>query len=228
MQGGSKMSRFHSVLMAIAFGAASLAASSAEAVTVSWAGFNSATAGLVTGSINAPSGTVGVTYTGGYSFAQINNTGTDYWIDNGYTQGVVNRPPLVDLIALANGGFNNIHFSTPVTNPYMAFTSWNGNTANFSAAFSIISQGCGYWGCGTFVPNGTNTGFFGNGEVHGVLQFAGTFSDISFTDTSENWHGFTVGIADVANAVPEPSSLALLGAGLAGLGAMRRRRKAKA
>lgn len=37
-----------------------------------------------------------------------------------------------------------------------------------------------------------------------------------FTDTSENWHGFTVGVAGLAGGptVPEPASLALLGLGL--------------
>jgi len=74
---------------------------------------------MVGGSITAPSGAVEVTYSGAYSFAQLNDTGTDYWVDDGYTQGVVNRPPTVDVIALGEGGLKTITFSRPVTDPYV-------------------------------------------------------------------------------------------------------------
>jgi len=80
--------------VAAALGAATLVASGANAfTTVYWADLNSASPGMVGGSITAPSGAVEVTYSGAYSFAQLNDTGTDYWVDDGYTQGVVNRPP---------------------------------------------------------------------------------------------------------------------------------------
>ena len=216
------MNGFRSAAVALVLGVASMAASNANAtVNVSWADWTNASAGVVGGTITAPSGTVGVTYSGAYSFAQVNNTGTDYWVDNGYTQGVVNRPPTVDLIALDAGGPKTITFSQAVTDPYVAFTSWNGNTVSFSAPFTVISQGCGYWGCGSFATFGGNTGFVGNGEVHGVLQFQGTFTSLSFTDTSENWHGLTVGIGNVAG-VPEPATWAMLLVGVFGVGAMLR------
>ncbi|HEX5376948.1 MAG TPA: PEPxxWA-CTERM sorting domain-containing protein [Phenylobacterium sp.] len=221
-------------LIAAVSGAALLAAGQASAaINVAWADWNSAPAGAgqVSGVINAPGGAVGVTYNGSYLFAQTSG-GTDYWVDNGYTQGLVNRPTGTDIIALATGGAKTITFSKAVTNPYLAFTSWNGNVVTFSSPFTIISQGCGYWGCGSFVPSNGNLTFTGSGEVHGVLQFQGTFNSLTFTDSNESWHGFTVGIADVAGpggGIPEPSAWALMimGFGLTGA-ALRSRRRAPA
>ena len=216
------MSLRHIVIGSLLFASAS----AASAVTVNWASLtaqpNSTT---VTGNIGA----VGVTYSGSVNFSQLSNAGTDYWIDLGYTQGVVNRPVGTDLISLNEGGRKTITFGSAVTDVYLAFTSWNGVTTSFSAPFTVVSQGCGYWGCGNFNVNGTNDGFFGNGETHGVLKFSGTFTSLSFTDTSENWHGFTIGIGGPAGGVPEPASWAMLIAGFGLVGAtMRRRRLAAA
>ena len=201
--------------------ALALASSASAAINVNWANWTVASAGTVLGAV----GTVGVSYTGGYTFAQTNG-GTDFWTDGGYTQGLVNRPTGTDIIALDQGGRKVITFSQAVVDPFMAFTSWQGNTATFSAPFTVISQGCGFWGCGTCNTFGGNTGFTGGGEVHGVLQFKGTFTSLSFTDTSENWHGFTVGVGGV---VPEPATWAMMimGFGLAG-GALRSRRRVAA
>ncbi len=193
-------------------------ASMAQAVTVKWASLTAQpNATTVTGTVDG----VGLTYTGSVNFSQLNNTGTDYWVDGGYTQGVVNRPLGRDLISLNFGGLKTITFAAPVKDVYLAFTSWNGVSAQFDAPFTVVSQGCGFWGCGTFNVNGTNDGFLGNGETHGVLKFSGTFSSISFTDSQENWHGFTVGTA----AVPEPASWALMIAGFGLVGASMRRRR---
>ena len=193
--------------------------SMAQAVTVQWASWTAQpTATTATGTVAG----VGVTYNGAISFTQLNNAGTDFWVDGGYTQGAVNRPVGTDLIALDRGGLKTITFASPLTDVYIAFTSWNGNTVSFSSPFTLVSEGCGFWGCGSFNTAG-GTGFSTASEVHGVLKFAGTHTSISFTDTSENWHGFTVG---TTGAVPEPASWALMIAGFGLTGAAMRRRRA--
>lgn len=217
------------VISGLAVGSASAAAS------VNWTDWTAQpTSTHADGSITTGSGTVGVGYDGAISFTQLTPS-TDYWYENplygasGYTQQglAVNRPTGTDIIALNGGGQKTITFSQAVVNPYLAFTSWNGNHVTFgTSVFNIISQGCGYWGCGSFATFGGNTGFDGAGEVHGVLQFQGTFTSLNFTDTSEFWHGFTVGIGDIASpGIPEPATWAMLIMGFGGIGAVLRRRR---
>lgn len=215
------------LLTALLTATLSLAATGASAMTtVQWATLSAQpNATTVTGSVAG----VGVTYSGAIFFSQLSNSGTDFWVDLGYTQGLVNRPVGTDLIALNDAGTKTITFAAPVTDVYLAFTSWNGVTAGFDAPFTVVSQGAGFWGNGSFGVNGASNGFVGNGEVHGVLKFAGTFSSLTFTDTAELWHGFTVGIGSPAvPAIPEPASWAMLIAGFGLVGATLRRRRAVA
>ena len=67
----------------------------------------------------------------------------------------------------------------------------------------------------------------GSGELHrGVIELLGTYSTISFTDTTpENWHGLTIGFEGVAAAaVPEPGVAWLMLGGLPILAVLARRR----
>ena len=211
--------------------AALLAAFAAPSAFASayWTDWTSAAASSVSGTLSVGSSTVSVVYSGPYSGAQTAG-GTNYWLPNVYTSTTVhNGPPDSDIIQFSTGGTKTITFSQSVSNPLIGLVSWNGNTVDFGAPINVLSFGCGFWGCGSPIVNGTGTGFFGNGEVHGVIQLVGDYTSITFTDTSEGWHGITVGVLgltpDPANGtVPEPTSLALIGGAFAALAAARRKR----
>jgi hypothetical protein len=198
-------------------------AGTAQAVVVNWADLTNATTNQVTGTLDVNGTSVAVSYSGPYIFAQTNGAGTDYWTEPNasarpYTGGSVsNRPPGTDIVALAEGGSKTITFSQPLDNLYLGLVSWNGNNVSFDRPFQVISEGCGFWGCGTFASV-TSTSFTGSGELHGIIRFEGPLTSLTFTDTSENWHGFQVGVAALRQAVPEPAAWALMivGFGLAG------------
>ena len=219
--------------VAIAAALSVLATSAANATVVAWTDWTSATTTTATGTI-ASSSNVGITLStsGEDLFFVQTGAGTNYFTEGTpapFTGGSVsNAPPAAEMVALGTGGVKTIRFSQAVTDPYIAFVSWNGNATTFSQPFEKVSEGCGYWGCGTF-SLGAGNSFVGSGEVHGVLRFLGTFNTVSFTDTSESWHGLTVGIGGVAApAVPEPSTWAMMIAGFGIVGSALRRRNLRA
>jgi len=201
-----------------------ISAPAVQAGTVYWTDWTSAGSSVVNGTMTIGSETVGVTFSGDYYFAQT-GTGTNFWSpDTPYISATVdNAPPASDIIGLGSGGTITITFSEAVTNPLIALASWNGNTVDFGEdKITFLSYGPGYWGNGTPVMNSDNTGFYGSGELHGVLQVTGTFTSITFSHTGEYWHGLTVGAVDFA-PVPIPAAFWLLGSGLLGLVGLKRK-----
>jgi hypothetical protein len=206
----------------------------AAAAPVFWTDWTSASAGSASGTLTVGPDSVGVTHTGGWLFVQTAG-GTNYWSpDSPYLSPAVdNAPPAADIIALSGGGTITVTFSAPVTDPLIALVSWNGNVVDFGEPIEFLSSGCGFWGCGSFIPNAEGDGFTGAGELHGVIRLPGPHTSISFTHTSESWHGYTVGVAGLAEpppppppSVPAPPTAILLGLGVIGLGLIRRRRAA--
>jgi hypothetical protein len=201
----------------------SLVVQSADAAVIHWTDWKTA-ASTVKGIMNIDGMAVDVTFSGLYLSAQT-ASGTNYWNPSApYISSFVdNVPPATDIIQLYKGGSKTVTFSRSVVDPVMALVSWNGNTVNFGVPIEILSNGRGYFGSGTPVLNAGKTGFYGSGEVHAVLRIPGTFTSITFTDTNESWHGFTVGAA----ATPEPGTMLLTGMGLAILVSTRTRRSRK-
>jgi hypothetical protein len=132
-----------------------------------------------------------------------------------------------DDIRLRGGfaGINTITFASPVENPVSAI--WSLGAPGIAASFTFAATP-------TFEAGGPNSQFGGSSitvlnnvvsgnEGNGAVQFSGTFSSISWTDTPENFYAFTVGIngplgrGPGPGPVPEPMSLTLVGSGLAGL-----------
>lgn len=194
-----------------------------SAAPVSWTdwvvdGFPFAATGQLT--VGAEVVQVNFTDSAGVSFIQT-NSGTDYWLpDAPYLSGLVDNAPIgPDIIALSSGGLVTVAFSKPIIDPLIALASWNGNVVEFGEPIDVISFGAGYWGSGTIAVNGQGTGFTGVGEVHGVIRLPGVHSSFSFTHTTEDWHGITVGVVGV---VPEPAT-AGLAAVVIGVVATRRR-----
>lgn len=215
-----------------AFAGALLAFSSVgSAGLITWTDWTSAT----TGNAGSASGTLGaatVTYTGQVFTATQTAGGTNFWLPNNpfLFGGVANEPPCCDIITMSTGGTRTITFSSGILNPIIAFVSVNQPVT--AVAFSGTQAGG--TGVATQLTVGSNGGHFGTGsatvignvltptgDYHGVVQLNGLYTSITLNVTGdETWSGFTIGY----DTVPEPSTFALLGLGLAGFAMVRRRR----
>jgi hypothetical protein len=209
----------------------------AQVVWTDWVAGVEGPNGSATGTLLVNGTTVGVSYVGEIAFIQTDANATNYWQpDEPYKSATVpNAPPPGDIIALSLATSKTITFSQAITNPLFAVVSLNGNGYRFDRDFQILSFGEGFWGNGTLTKADAGAGFFqlnGSGEPHGVIEFQGTFSSITWTSlTDEYWNGFTIGVrglAPTAVDAPEPSALALLLPALPIVGMVARKRRSKA
>jgi hypothetical protein len=199
--------------------AVALTAQAATYYYVDWTSANVAQ-GTASGTITIPgSAPVTVTFqavnpggTPGNLYGAQTSGGINYWIPSTpyVSAQVSNPPPDSDILQLA-GGQNQTYvvtLSQPIKDPIMAIVSLGapGTSVDyvFTAPFTIVSQGAGYWG------NGPLTALPGNilrgQEGHGTIQFLGTFSTFSWTvPVPEVWHGFTFGVRTTPVIEPNPT-----------------------
>lgn len=221
------------ILIAVAALAGAASAAAAPVVWVDWtsgtAGPSGSAAGVVDlGAPGPDASDISVSYSGEIAFIQTSG-GTDYWKPAApYISSLVdNAPGTPDIIGLSSATTKTLSFSAPVDNLFFAVVSLNGNGYSFNEDFEIVSEGCGFWGCGSFSKQivGSEYRLIGTGEPHGVIRFNRAVSSITWTSlTNEYWNGFTVGTYGAA-PIPEPSTYALMALGLAALGVAARRRK---
>jgi hypothetical protein len=201
----------------------------AQAATT-WTDWTAATNGAP-GSAAGTVGGVGVSYSGQLIGSVINGQSNIWAPNSSFTGGTSTVSPSVigDDLRLTGIGFtgpNTITFGSPVTNPLFAI--WSLGAPGTAASFTFNATP-------TLEAGGPNSLFGGasitvNGSVvsgnegNGVVQFAGTFNSISWTDTPEFFYAFTVGVNGPSSTVPEPTSLILLASGFAGLIWYRRNR----
>lgn len=187
---------------------------------------------------------------GSFFFGQTSGGGTNYWNpDTPYISSEVdNAPPDTDILALIGGQDQTyeVTLSEAIKDPIMAIVSLGRTnlptTYDFDRPFNIVSQEAGFWGGGPTALQSIAGDVLQGNEGHGTIQFIGTFDTFSWTvPTGENWHGFTYGIRttlaiepdpptcdptiQVCNVtIPEPTSLALMALGMAGIGYGRKRK----
>jgi len=197
-----------------------LVATSVEAAT-SWTDWTSASNGS-SGSAAGTLGGVGVSYSGEVLGSVINGFSSIWAPNSSFIGGTVTTSPSIvgdDIRLQGIPGTNTITFTSPVENP--VFAIWSLGSPGAAASFTFNATP-------TLQAGGPNSSFGGSSitvsgdvvsgrEGNGVVQFSGTFTSISWTDTPEFFYAFTVGLNGPLSPVPEPAVLTLLGAGFAGL-----------
>ena len=175
----------------------------AAAIDTTWTNWKKDNVTNVTGTLTLASGPVKVKYVGPNSFfKQFGAEGDrDYWTfgnPNAYKE--TGRPKGTDVLGFMGGTGTStykITFSVPVKDPVIAILSLGNPDTPAHYVFrqtpTLLSSGVGFYGgCADCLQVDGKT-VIGT-EGHGVVQFIGTFSSISWTDADwENWHGIQVG-----------------------------------
>jgi hypothetical protein len=161
---------------------------STTATYASWSSATSATLGAGSVSLGAAAGT---------TF----NTGA-FTTDAGYLNSHIASSPAAPnhQIEVSNTGTRTLTFSPAVERPLMAIASLGSPALEaqlvFDSDFTVISEGAGNWGTGSYTKVGTT---LKGKEWNGVIQFTGTVSSLSIGyPVLESFTAFNVGKEDAA------------------------------